>query len=139
MRAGIKSLGYSESGLKVILVQFVTLLREGKPVSMSTRSAEFVTLREVIDEVGKDAARFMFLTRRPDSHLDFDRELVKKESAENPVYYVEYAHARIASIFRQAEERGIPAPAIEGVDLSVLKLPEEIRMMKLIAAYPDLV
>ena len=139
LRAGIQCLGYPEKDLKVILVQLVALLREGKPVSMSTRSAEFVTLREVIDEVGKDAARFMFLTRRPDSHLDFDLELVKRESAENPVYYVEYAHARIASIFRQAEERGIPAPAIEDVDLSVLNLPEEIRMMKLIAAYPELV
>ena len=139
LRAGIQCLGYPEKDLKVILVQLVSLLREGKPVSMSTRSAEFVTLREVIDEVGKDAARFMFLTRRPDSHLDFDLELVKRESAENPVYYVEYAHARIASIFRQAEERGIPAPAIEDVDLSVLNLPEEIRMMKLIAAYPELV
>lgn len=139
LRAGIQCLGYPEKDLKVILVQLVALLREGKPVSMSTRSAEFVTLREVIDEVGKDAARFMFLTRRPDSHLDFDLELVKRESAENPVYYVEYAHARIASIFRQAEEQGIPAPLIEDVDLSVLNLPEEIRMMKLIAAYPELV
>ncbi|MBI5097494.1 MAG: arginine--tRNA ligase, partial [Nitrospirae bacterium] len=139
LRAGIQCLGYPEKDLKVILVQLVALLREGKPVSMSTRSAEFVTLREVIDEVGKDAARFMFLTRKPDSHLDFDLELVKRESAENPVYYVEYAHARIASIFRQAEERGIPAPAIEDVDLSALNLPEEIRMMKLIAAYPELV
>ena len=139
LRAGIQCLGYPEERLKVILVQLVALLREGKPVSMSTRSAEFVTLREVLDEVGKDAARFMFLTRRPDSHLDFDLDLVKKESAENPVYYVEYAHARIASIFRQAEERGIPAPAIEDVDLSALNLPEEIRMMKQVAAYPELV
>jgi len=116
LRAGIQCLGYPEESLKVILVQLVALLREGKPVSMSTRSAEFVTLREVLDEVGKDAARFMFLTRRPDSHLDFDLELVKRESAENPVYYVEYAHARIASIFRQAEERGIPPPLIEDVE-----------------------
>ena len=139
MRAGIKSLGYSESGLKVILVQFVTLLREGKPVSMSTRAAEFVTLREVLDEVGKDAARFMFLTRRSDSHLDFDLEVVKKESSENPVYYVEYAHARIVNIFKQAAARGIQAPPLEGVDLSILSLHEEIKMMKLIASYPELI
>ncbi|OGW53874.1 MAG: arginine--tRNA ligase [Nitrospirae bacterium RIFCSPLOWO2_02_42_7] len=139
MRAGIKSLGYSESRLKVILVQFVTLLREGKPVSMSTRAAEFVTLREVLDEVGKDAARFMFLTRRSDSHLDFDLEVVKKESSENPVYYVEYAHARIVNIFKQAAARGIQAPPLEGVDLSILSLHEEIKMMKLIASYPELV
>ena len=139
MRAGIKSLGYSESRLKVILVQFVTLLREGKPVSMSTRAAEFVTLREVLDEVGKDAARFMFLTRRSDSHLDFDLEVVKKESSENPVYYVEYAHARIVNIFKQAAARGIQAPPLEGVDLSILSLHEEIKMMKLIASYPELI
>ena len=139
MRAGIKSLGYSESRLKVILVQFVTLLREGKPVSMSTRAAEFVTLREVLDEVGKDAARFMFLTRRSDSHLDFDLEVVKKESSENPVYYVEYAHARIVNIFKQAEARGIQVPSLEGVDLSILSLHEEIKMMKLIASYPELI
>src|SRR3989304_311759 len=139
MRAGIKSLGYSESRLKVILVQFVTLLREGKPVSMSTRAAEFVTLREVLDEVGKDAARFMFLTRRSDSHLAFDLEVVKRESSENPVYYVEYAHARIVNIFKQAAARGIQAPPLEGVDLSILSLHEEIKMMKLIASSPELI
>ncbi len=139
MKAGIQCLGNPAERLRVILVQFVTLLREGKPVSMSTRSGEFVTLREVIDEVGKDAARFMFLTRRSDSHLDFDLELVKKESAENPVYYVQYAHARIVNIFRQAEERGIPAPSADNTDLSQLTLPEEIRMIRLIASYPDLI
>ncbi len=139
MRAGVQCLGYPEKNLKVILVQLVALLREGKPVSMSTRSAEFVTLREVLDEVGKDAARFMFLTRRPDSHLDFDLDLVKKESSENPVYYVEYAHARIVNIFRQAEARGIPEPSLSDVDLSLLDLPEEIKMMKLIALYPEVI
>ena len=139
LRAGIQCLGYPEKSLKVILVQLVALLREGKPVSMSTRSAEFVTLREVLDEVGRDAARFMFLTRRPDSHLDFDLELVKRESSENPVYYVEYAHARIASIFRQAETQGIPVPSADDVDLSILTLPEEIKMIKLIALYPELI
>src|SRR3970040_2882089 len=98
---------------------------------MCTRSGEFVPLREVIDEVGKDAARFMFLTRRSDSHLDFDLELVKKESAENPVYYVQYAHARIVNIFRQAEERGIPAPSVDSTDLSQLILAEEIKRIRL--------
>lgn len=139
MKAGIQCLGYPEENLKIVLVQFVTLLREGKPVSMSTRSGEFVTLREVIDEVGKDAARFMFLTRRSDSHLDFDLDLAKKESAENPVYYVEYAHARIASIIQQAETRGIPMPSLDSVDLALLSLPEELRMIKLIAGYPELI
>ena len=139
MKAGVQCLGNPVERLKVILVQFVTLLREGKPVSMSTRSGEFVTLREVMDEVGKDAARFMFLTRRSDSHLDFDLELVKKESSENPVYYVQYAHARIMNIFKQAEERGIPMPSVDSTDLSLLALPEEIRMIKLIASYPELI
>ncbi len=139
MKAGIQCLGNPPDRLRIILVQFVTLLREGRPVSMSTRSGEFVTLREVIDEVGKDAARFMFLTRRSDSHLDFDLELVKKESAENPVYYVQYAHARIVNIFKQAEERGMPAPSVKGTDLSLLTLPEEIRMIKLIESYPGLI
>ncbi|MBI5755853.1 MAG: arginine--tRNA ligase [Nitrospirae bacterium] len=139
MKAGVHCLGYPEERLKVILVQLVTLLREGKPVSMSTRAGEFVTLREVLDEVGRDAARFMFLTRRSDSHLDFDLELAKKESAENPVYYVQYAHARIVNIFRQAEAHGILPPSTEGADLLLLSLPEEIRMIKLIAAYPELI
>jgi len=139
MKAGVQCLGNPVERLKIILVQFVTLLREGKPVSMSTRSGEFVTLREVMDEVGKDAARFMFLTRRSDSHLDFDLELVKKESSENPVYYVQYAHARIMNIFKQAEERGIPMPSVDSTDLSLLVLPEEIRMIKLIASYPELI
>ncbi|MBI4715301.1 MAG: arginine--tRNA ligase, partial [Nitrospirae bacterium] len=127
--------------LQVVLVQLVALLREGKPVSMSTRSGEFVTLREVMDEVGKDAARFIFLTRRSDSPLDFDLEVAKKQSQENPVYYVQYAHARIASLFRQAEEKGIPPlpPGLDGVDLSPLTLPEEIRIIKLLAGYPDLI
>ena len=139
LRAGIQCLAYPQKNLKVILVQLVALLREGKPVSMSTRAAEFVTLREVLDEVGRDAGRFMFLTRRPDSHLDFDLELVKRESAENPVYYVEYAHARIISIFRQAEAKGVPVPSIDDVDLSMLNLPEEVKMIKLIALYPELI
>lgn len=139
IKAGIKALGYPEDCLKIILVQLVTLIREGKPVSMSTRAGEFITLREVIDEVGSDAARFMFLTRRPDSHLDFDLDLVKKESAENPVYYVEYAHARIASIFRQAGTKGIERVSHHDVDLSLLNLPEEMRMIKSVATYPDLI
>ncbi len=139
MKAGVQCLGNPVERLKIILVQFVTLLREGKPVAMSTRSGEFVTLREVMDEVGKDAARFMFLTRRSDSHLDFDLELVKKESSENPVYYVQYAHARIVNIFKQAEGHGIPSPSADSTDLSLLALPEEIRMIKLIASYPELI
>ena len=108
---------------------------------MSTRSGEFVTLREVLDEVGRDAARFIFLTRRSDSPLDFDLDVAKKQSQENPVYYVQYAHARIVSLFRQAEEKGIgfSTGAGKNADLSLLVLPEEIRMIKLLAGYPDIV
>ncbi len=135
--AGIQALGYDKDSLKIILVQLVNLLRSGTPVAMSTRSGEFVTLREVLDEVGKDAARYNFLMRRSDSHLDFDLELAKKQSSENPVYYVQYAHARICSIVRMAQERGITLPRYEDIDLSVLNEPEEKTLIKLLVRYPE--
>jgi arginyl-tRNA synthetase len=139
MSAAVQALGYKKEALKVILVQLVNLLREGKPVAMSTRSGEFVTLREVVDEVGKDAARYNFLMRRSDSHLDFDLELAKRQSNENPVYYVQYAHARICSIIRMAAERGIDVPVFNQVDPGLLKLPEEINLIKAILRFPDVV
>jgi arginyl-tRNA synthetase len=135
--AGIQALGYDKNALKIILVQLVNLLRGGVPVAMSTRSGEFVTLREVLDEVGKDAARYNFLMRRSDSHLDFDLELAKKQSSENPVYYVQYAHARICSIVRMAHERGIALPVYADCDLSVLNEPEEKTLIKLLVRYPE--
>jgi arginyl-tRNA synthetase len=137
VKAVIESLGYPSDALKVLLVQFVALLREGQKHAMSTRAAQFVTLREVLEEVGSDAARFMFLTKRCDSHLDFDLELAKKQSRDNPVYYVQYAHARIASIFRIAGERGIDAN-IKDPDLEALSLPEEQNIVKHLAYYPDM-
>jgi arginyl-tRNA synthetase len=136
VRASIEALGYSPDVLRVLLVQFVNLVREGQKISMSTRSAEFITLREVLEEVGPDAARFFFLTKRCDSHLDFDLDLAKKQSRDNPVYYVQYAHARVASIFRIAEERNIDADMTDP-DLTVLSLPEEQKIMKHIADFPD--
>ncbi|MCA1961245.1 MAG: arginine--tRNA ligase [Desulfomonile sp.] len=136
VRAAIEALGYSPNALKVILVQFVTLVREGKKLSMSTRSGEFITLRDVLDEVGPDAARFFFLTKRADSHLDFDMDLAKKQSRDNPVYYVQYAHARVSSIFRIAAERGIDADLTDP-DITALTLPEEQRLIKHLADYPD--
>ncbi|MFH1910430.1 MAG: arginine--tRNA ligase [Pseudomonadota bacterium] len=139
MSAAVQALGYEKEALKVILVQLVNLLREGKPVAMSTRSGEFVTLREVVDEVGKDAARYNFLMRRSDSHLDFDLELAKRQSNENPVYYVQYAHARICSIIRMAAERGIEMPAFGQADPGLLKLPEEINLIKAITRFPEVV
>ena len=139
MLASIQALGYEKDSLKIILVQLVSLLREGKPVAMSTRAGEFVTLREVVDEVGRDAARYNFLMRRSDSHLDFDLDLAKKQSNENPVYYVQYAHARICSILRFGEERGYAIPAYGEADLSLLNLPEEIQLVKVITRFPELI
>jgi len=125
--------------LKVILVQLVSLLRHGEPVAMTTRGGTFVTLREVIDEVGKDAARFIFLTRRPDAQLDFDLEVAKTQSPDNPVYYVQYAHARLASVCRQAAAQGISIPEPDPAVFTRLQLPEETSLLKLLAAYPELV
>ncbi len=135
--AGIQALGHSPEDLKIILVQLVNLLRDGKLVAMSTRSGEFVTLREVIDEVGRDAARYNFMMRRSDSHLDFDLELAKKQSNENPVYYVQYAHARICSILRMAQDQGYRAPVDGEAALSRLKLSEEIDLIKAVTRFPD--
>ncbi|MBI5571082.1 MAG: arginine--tRNA ligase [Desulfomonile tiedjei] len=138
VRAAVSALGYSPDVLRVLLVQFVTLVREGMKISMSTRSGEFVTLREVLEEVGPDAARFFFLTKRCDSHLDFDLDLAKRQSKDNPVYYVQYAHARVSSIFRIAAERGIDATMTDP-DLTVLSLPEEQKLVKHLADYPDVI
>ena len=139
MAACIEALGHEKDSLKIVLVQLVNLLRDGKPVPMSTRAGEFVTMKEVVDEVGKDAARYNFLMRRSDSHLDFDLELAKRQSSENPVYYVQYAHARICSIMRNADERGYKIPAYDEVDLSFLTLPEEINLIKAITRLPEVV
>jgi len=139
LRAGIQALGQEKESLKIILVQLVNLLRGGEPVAMSTRSGEFVTLREVLDEVGKDAARYNFLMRRSDSHLDFDLEVAKKQSNENPVYYVQYAHARICSILKMAQERGLKLPVYQDIDSALLQEPEEIKIIKIMARYPEVI
>lgn len=139
MKGVIEALEKDPSCLNIILVQMVSLLRDGVPVSMSTRAGEFQTLREVMDEVGVDAARYIFLMRSPDSHLDFDLELAKRQEKENPVYYVQYAHARICSIEREAKERGIEIPGEDEADLSLLELPEEWELIKQIVGYPDLI
>ncbi|SMC20479.1 arginyl-tRNA synthetase [Desulfacinum hydrothermale DSM 13146] len=139
MSAGIQALGRKASDLRIILVQLVNLLRGGKPVAMSTRAGEFVTLREVVDEVGKDAARFIFLTRRSDSPLDFDLEVAKMQSNDNPVYYVQYAHARLCSVFQVAREKGVPCSWSVPPDLSPLTHPKELELMKLLGEYPQVV
>ena len=139
LRASIQALGRSKESFKAILIQFVTLLKDGKPVGMSTRSGQFTTLKEVLDEVGKDAARFFFLTRKSDAHLEFDLDLAKKTTNENPVFYVQYAHARIASIFRNAKEEGFDIGAIEEVDAEQLVLDEELSLIKAILNFHNVI
>lgn len=136
IRAVMRAFGYPDDQLRVLLVQMVTLLRAGKPVQMSKRAGEFVTLREVIDEIGPDTTKFIFLTRRSDSHLEFDLESVKKQTSENPVFYVQYANARINSIFAHASERGFDAEGLKEADLSLLKTEEERRIIKKLLYYP---
>ena len=138
IKAVIEAFGKNRDVIEVLLVQFVNLLRDGTPVAMSTRSGTFVTLREVIDEVGKDAVKYTFLTRRSDAHLDFDLEVAKKQSDENPVYYVQYAHARICNIIKFAEEQGISLPQSDEVDLELLSLLEEMNLIKQLSSYPEL-
>jgi arginyl-tRNA synthetase len=136
VKSVIAALGYPEEKLKVLLVQMVSLLRGGKPVQMSKRAGEFVTLREVIEEVGPDTTKFIFLTRRPDSHLEFDLEVAKTQSAENPVFYVQYANARINSIFFNANEKGIDADKLADADFTLLTQNEELRIIKKLLMYP---
>jgi arginyl-tRNA synthetase len=137
MQAVMQAYGYSKDRLQVVLVQMVNLLRGGKKVEMSKRAGEFITMREVIDEVGADAAKFFFLMRDATSHLDFDLELAKQRSSENPVYYVQYAHARIASLWRVAAVRGIPCPLPSGTNLTVLTDPDELGLIRKLSAYPS--
>ena len=107
LKAAMQGLGYDPTILQVVLVQMVQLTRGGEPVRMGKRTGEFVSLEEVLEEVGRDAARFFFLMRKSDSHLDFDLDLAKRQSSDNPVFYVQYAHARVASIFEQARKSGL--------------------------------
>lgn len=141
MRAVIQALGCPENSLRVLLVQMVSLLKGGQPVQMSKRAGEFITLREVMDDIGADTTKFLFLTRRSDSHLEVDIEIAKAQSSENPVYYVQYAHARINSIFekdrlsRQEGQPGMSAPT--GFDESLFN-DEEMRLIKKVLLYPML-
>ncbi len=130
LKASCAALGHDPNQVSVRIVQLTTLFRKGVPVRMSTRAGEFVTLRELVTEVGKDAARIFFLTRKIESPLDFDLELAKEKSQDNPVYYLQYAHARIASILRNA-----PIPISEGAPVELLKSDEEIEVIKKIYDY----
>ncbi len=140
MKACVSALGRNpDTDLKVILVQLVNLLKGGEQIAMSTRAGKFETLADVVEEVGADAARFMFLSRKSDSHLDFDLDAVKEKSMDNPVYYVQYAHARVKSLFAKADERGFsPAPVAADL-LARLDTAEDMELLKLLEQYPDTV
>ncbi len=135
--AAIRALGGDAATFHVLLVQLVRLTRGGEPVRMGKRSGEFVTLREVIDEVGADATRFFFLMRKGDSQLEFDLALAAKQSSENPVFYVQYANARICRLFEEAEKAGVACPHAADASLELLVEPEEVEIVKLIAQFPD--
>jgi arginyl-tRNA synthetase len=139
MKAATQALGLDEHWLDVVIVQQVNFLRDGEPVRMSKREGEFITLDDVLDEVGADVARFLFLTRRASSHLDFDLDLAKKESLENPVFYVQYAHARSRSIFRQPMAQRLLPLQGEVPDPQLLGGAEEVAMMRLLLQYPQTV
>ncbi len=137
MKAAVEALGHDRDDLELVLVQLVNLLRSGEPVAMSTRAGEFVTLREVVDEVGSDSARFIFLTRRSEQSLDFDLEVAKQKSMDNPVYYVQYAHTRVKSVLRKAAEAGIALPDPKSADLSLLNLDKEVAMARLLNEFGE--
>ncbi len=139
MQAVMQAYGSPKERLQVVLVQLVKLLRDGAEVKMSKRTGEFITMREVIDEVGADAAKFFFLMRDSKTHLEFDLELAKQRSADNPVYYVQYAHARICSLWRVASARGIARPSVVEADLSVLTDPDELGLIKKLSSYPEVI
>ncbi|MEW6102491.1 MAG: arginine--tRNA ligase [bacterium] len=134
IKSGLSLMEYNPDMLKIILYQLVTLKRGKEIISMSTRAGEFITLKSVIDEVGRDATRFFLLTKKSDTHLEFDLDLAKKESAENPVYYIQYLHARTCSILREAEKKNIRK---ENPDYSLLTLKEEHRLMTHLCLFPD--
>ncbi len=138
MQAVLEAMEFSKDVFKVALVQFVTLKRGGEKAQMSTRSGEFITLSEVVDEVGVDAARFFFLMRSADSHLDFDLELAKQKSNDNPVFYVQYAHARICSVFQTAVDSDVKTSTINEADLSLFG-EDEIELAKKVLAFPEVV
>lgn len=137
MKAAVEALGHDPDSLRIVLVQMVTLISEGQPLVMSKRTGQLVTLSELVEEVGRDAARFFFIMRSADSQFEFDLDLAKERSNENPVYYVQYAHARVASIFRQAEEQGVSAENA-GLDvLDALTEEMEVDLVKKISEFPE--
>ena len=138
VKAAIQALGGDPSKLDVLLVQFAVLYRGEEKVQMSTRSGEFVTLRQLRNEVGKDAARFFYAMRKSDQHMDFDLKLATSKTNENPVYYVQYAHARLCSVFRQLDEKGLPRDVVLGMNhLERLVEPHETALLTTLSRYPE--
>ncbi|NLG11671.1 MAG: arginine--tRNA ligase, partial [Elusimicrobia bacterium] len=136
LNAVVETLGFDPKQLKCIIVQLTTLYRGEEKLSMSTRKGQFISLKQLMDEVGPDASKFFFIFRKVESHLDFDLALAKKESTENPVYYLQYAYVRMKHILEFAEERGVD---LAGADLSLLKEAEELSLIRHIAKFPDAV
>ncbi|RMF66583.1 MAG: arginine--tRNA ligase, partial [Calditrichaeota bacterium] len=139
MKAALRALGYPEGSFEVNIIQQVNLLRGGEVVKMSKRAGKIIEMEELIDEVGVDVARFFFLARRSQSPLDFDMDLAKQTSEENPVFYVQYAHARICNIIKHADEQGNPLPTAADADLGLLTQPEEVALMKKLVEFPEVV
>jgi len=137
MKAAVEALGIDPSRLEIVIFQLVRLLKNGEVARMSKRTGRAISLDDLLEEVGRDAARFIFNTKASGSHLDFDLDLAVKQSNENPVYYVQYAHARICSMLRLIESEGVTIPAAEEADLTLLTTPEEINLIKKLAEYPD--
>lgn len=140
VKAALAALGYEPARLDVLLVQFANLYRGGRKVQMSTRSGEFVTLRELRDEVGRDAARFFYVMRKSDQHLDFDLDLARSQTLDNPVFYIQYAHARICSVLRQLDEKQLTYDQADGLaNLDRLSEPHELGLLDRLARYPETV
>jgi arginyl-tRNA synthetase len=139
MKAALTALGLDADRLEVLLVQVVSLTRAGVPVRMGKRSGSFVTLREVVEEVGADATRFFLLMRKSDAQLEFDLDLAKQRTSENPVFYVQYAHARIASLFKQAAAAGLDRATAAGADARRLTEADELALIRLLAQFPETV
>lgn len=137
MKAAIEAMGKDREALQVILIQLVNLIQGGEQIAMSTRAGKFETLADVCAEVGVDAARFIFLSRKSDSHLDFDLDMVKQQSMDNPVYYVQYAHARISSLLRKAAEQGVELPEPSRELMALLTTPEDKALFKALDAFED--
>ncbi len=136
VKASLAALGYDANRLEILLVQFANLYEDGKKMSMSTRSGEFVTLKQLRDDVGKDAARFFYVMRKADQHMDFDLDLARDQSSDNPVYYLQYAYARICSVKRQCKEKGLQV-STESANLSRLDNSHELELIKQLNLYPE--